>query len=326
MRNKNQITAALTNGQEGKINGTSIASPQVAGLLALMMEYNPDMPTDSLVNTMYATATDAGQAGEDEQFGHGIINPVAALEGINRFSTLAGLTCTIDGVKYDAFDYTKTVYDFDTTQDNAQHQVELTPPEGWSVSDVSTTNDITPGASRAYPGHGTHGVIVKLVNDDTRDIQNYTFNWNWIDPVDLSVVVPTISIPNQIYTGEPLTPATTVKIDDVTLKAGVDYTTEYANNINPGQAIVTITGTGNYTGVVRGSFMITKSGNALPANINQNSNQNTSNQNTSGARVTTNNDGYVSKTADEQLFAIMGITLGALAAAIALLTGRKQDI
>ena len=62
----------------------------------------------------------------------------------------------------------------------------------------------------------------------------------------------------QTYTGKALTPAPTVKLGTKTLKSGTDYTVSYKNNTNAGTATVTVTGKGNYTGRVTGSFTITK--------------------------------------------------------------------
>lgn len=67
-------------------NGTSMAAPHVAGVLALMKSVNPDL-TPGDIDAMLATgelSDDLGSAGRDDQFGHGIINAqravVAALQ------------------------------------------------------------------------------------------------------------------------------------------------------------------------------------------------------------------------------------------------------
>jgi len=56
-------------------------------------------------------------------------------------------------------------------------------------------------------------------------------------------------IPPQTYTGNPITPAVTVKNGTVSLTLNTDYTVIYANNTNAGTASVTITGIGGYTGI-----------------------------------------------------------------------------
>ena len=72
----------------------------------------------------------------------------------------------------------------------------------------------------------------------------------------------TISTPeNTVYTGSPITPVPTVTVtlDGVvtTLVQGRDYTLSYSNNTDAGQATVTATGTGNYTGTLSSNWTIT---------------------------------------------------------------------
>ncbi len=56
------------------------------------------------------------------------------------------------------------------------------------------------------------------------------------------------SITGATYTGSAIKPAVTVRQNGTALLAGRDYTVSYKNNVNPGTAIVTVTGMGNYTG------------------------------------------------------------------------------
>ena len=59
------------------------------------------------------------------------------------------------------------------------------------------------------------------------------------------------------YTGKAIKPTVkTVKLDNVTLKKGRDYTVSYKNNKKAGTATVMITGKGNYKGTVKKTFKI----------------------------------------------------------------------
>ena len=60
------------------------------------------------------------------------------------------------------------------------------------------------------------------------------------------------------YDGKAKKPTVTVKDGAIVLKEGTDYTVTYSNNINIGTAEVTVTGKGNYTGMVTKEFTITK--------------------------------------------------------------------
>lgn len=61
------------------MSGTSMAAPFVAGLAALLLAQNPDRTPDDLARLISTTALDLGQPGRDPIYGHGRIDPVAAL-------------------------------------------------------------------------------------------------------------------------------------------------------------------------------------------------------------------------------------------------------
>lgn len=59
------------------------------------------------------------------------------------------------------------------------------------------------------------------------------------------------------YSGQPITQRITVTNGNTVLREGIDYTISYSNNTNPGKATLTIVGTGDYTGTIRKTFIIT---------------------------------------------------------------------
>lgn len=61
--------------------GTSMASPHVAGLAALIMAQSPGVSPASVERIIRATAKDLGAPGKDDSFGYGLIQPRAALFG-----------------------------------------------------------------------------------------------------------------------------------------------------------------------------------------------------------------------------------------------------
>lgn len=60
-------------------DGTSFASPLVAGTIALMLSIDPDLTFDEVVDILEQTAADVGPPGFDEEVGHGRIDAHAAL-------------------------------------------------------------------------------------------------------------------------------------------------------------------------------------------------------------------------------------------------------
>ena len=72
------------------------------------------------------------------------------------------------------------------------------------------------------------------------------------------------AIPDQHYTGKEVVPPVTIQDGNYTLILGYDYTTTCTNK-GPGEATVTITGTGNYTGEVEKTFTIKSEGAPEPS-------------------------------------------------------------
>ncbi len=77
----NEILSTLTNNNYGPMSGTSMATPYVAGVAALIKSANPSMTGAQLRDRLAATCDDIGNPGYDELFGHGRINAFRALGG-----------------------------------------------------------------------------------------------------------------------------------------------------------------------------------------------------------------------------------------------------
>lgn len=65
-----------------------------------------------------------------------------------------------------------------------------------------------------------------------------------------------ITVADVKYTGVAMEPATTVDLNGISLKQGIDYIATYSDNVTPGTAEVAISGIGNYTGTTRKTFEI----------------------------------------------------------------------
>jgi len=66
----------------GDLNGTSFASPVVAGLAAILFLFHPTWTPDDVLDLLKRTATDLGPPGRDDVHGDGFINAWRALSEI----------------------------------------------------------------------------------------------------------------------------------------------------------------------------------------------------------------------------------------------------
>ena len=60
------------------LSGTSMASPHVAGAVALLKQFAPNLTGKQILEALYNTAIDLGTAGEDNNYGMGLIDVYAA--------------------------------------------------------------------------------------------------------------------------------------------------------------------------------------------------------------------------------------------------------
>lgn len=69
-------------------NGTSMATPHVSGVAALVWSYNTSWTNAQIRNALTATAKDKGTAGRDTTYGYGIVRAKAALDYLNAPQTV----------------------------------------------------------------------------------------------------------------------------------------------------------------------------------------------------------------------------------------------
>ena len=61
-------------------SGTSMAGPHAAGIVALMRSVDPDLEVATIKQILMDTAVDMGDAGEDNDYGHGLVDALAAVK------------------------------------------------------------------------------------------------------------------------------------------------------------------------------------------------------------------------------------------------------
>jgi subtilisin family serine protease len=73
------ILSTWLNGQYATASGTSMATPMVSGVIALMKQKNQSLSVDDIYNKLITTAKDLGKAGFDTSSGYGRVNALAAV-------------------------------------------------------------------------------------------------------------------------------------------------------------------------------------------------------------------------------------------------------
>lgn len=154
-------------------------------------------------------------------------------------------------VPADISNYEVTLYndsfDYDGTA-KEQRYVHLYSGTRWLSEDTDFTvtyaNNVNAGtASAILTGTGNYTGSV------TKDFT--------IKPLDISRYSASLSQYSYTSDGTEKCPDVTVTYGDKTLAAGTDFTVSYKDNVKEGTATVTITGAGNYTGIINTTFTIT---------------------------------------------------------------------
>jgi bacillopeptidase F len=76
--------------QQNGWDGTSMAGPHVAGVVALMRQANPDLEVDSIKQILMRTARDLGPFAEDNSYGWGVIDAYEAVLTAMPVTYMAG--------------------------------------------------------------------------------------------------------------------------------------------------------------------------------------------------------------------------------------------
>jgi subtilisin family serine protease len=100
------VRSSYPGGGYAYMSGTSMASPHVNGVVALIREANPDLSVEQVKQIIYETAYDLGTAGEDNSYGWGMIDAyeavTLAMGGVLIQHTPLGDTPSTDDYQVDA--------------------------------------------------------------------------------------------------------------------------------------------------------------------------------------------------------------------------------
>lgn len=83
------VRSAVLSNQYGTLSGTSMAAPHVSGVVALLKSFAPNLTSRQILEGIYFSCIDLGTPGEDNTYGMGLIDAVAAMSklGLQIFHT-----------------------------------------------------------------------------------------------------------------------------------------------------------------------------------------------------------------------------------------------
>lgn len=82
------IRSTIPNNRYASYTGTSMATPHVCGVAALVWSHYPKMTAAEIRHALETSAEDLGAAGRDDYFGHGLVNAKGALEVLQALAPI----------------------------------------------------------------------------------------------------------------------------------------------------------------------------------------------------------------------------------------------
>lgn len=122
-------------------------------------------------------------------------------------------------------------------------------------SDVLTKQPVLTTEATAISAVGEYAITV-----GDAEATNYEFTYEnavlTITPRSIVDAIVTMTLDSFAYTGQPVIPEVTVQCGSSTLVEGTDYILTASNNTEPGTAMLTVEGQGNYEGQIDTTFVI----------------------------------------------------------------------
>ena len=184
------------------------------------------------------------------------------LDMSNMTPIAAGFDLSVGKTEHGTIEFTVGGTAADKAEEGAEVIVAVTPEDGWAINEVEARPYTGWDAAKA-PSQAPEILTIELVPLDGIDNQ-WAFEMPAY-PVEVSATYQKIIQPDWIepiedltFTGKAIEPELFITDGDKILEVGVDYTVTYANNLNVGEATVTVKGIGYYTGEVVLHFNIVR--------------------------------------------------------------------
>jgi len=155
------------------LNGTSQASPHVAGLAALIWSVNPGLSNTQVESIIKQTADDLGTAGRDDYYGFGRINARRALGATAPSLTISPSMGFLANPATDPFSQTLRIGNgalYGTLQWTAVENPDVAwlfigPPTSGNASPPSP-GELTVSVNKDVAGQGTHSTTIHVTSSN----------------------------------------------------------------------------------------------------------------------------------------------------------------
>jgi PKD repeat protein len=152
------VNSTWNNGAYRSISGTSMATPHVSGVAALVWSHYPQCTNTQIRNALNKTATDKGTAGRDVNFGHGIINAKAAYDYLANGCDGGG-NPPVNQAPVAKF--TATVNGLSVSFTNQSSDDKAVVSSRWNFGDGKTSTQAAPTNTYAADGNYTVSLTVQ---------------------------------------------------------------------------------------------------------------------------------------------------------------------
>jgi subtilisin family serine protease len=154
------IATTYLNGEYVYYSGTSFSSPVTAGVAALMVAANPSLTPNEIEQGLFSSAVDLGVAGDDNVYGHGLVNASGAVQYAMNVATAFPPTAVITS-NQDSLPFGST---FEFSAANSTDTDGSIVDYQWSFGDGTSAETAT--VEHTYAASGAYQVNLTVTDND----------------------------------------------------------------------------------------------------------------------------------------------------------------